>query len=556
MSRYRAVLEAYGFDGGIETPIGAPFDVVERWRVMAEQHLYFFVAAVLLPPNMVKLGMEPMEGALARRGRLYPGGPERDFSFHMEFCRFLDEEASQPGWVHFEAPRDHYKTTCCAYGKILQELCKDPAQTFLLAAATMDRQAGPFLNRCKAEIEGNEVIRTLWPHMGKGKPWSTRMATIRNRPHGVGSPSITAVGEGGSAASGHFDWVLADDLVLEENTQTRERAAKTINWTQMLPPMVNQHFWFYGTRYKDYDAHGYWQEEMKDEFLYRSWSALYDDEGKPTLDIESAHVLFPEEWTREKFADRLGKMGVANFSAQYLNDPLPPDIAVLRPDWIEAAYYEDEDLPKSLSTYVAVDPSMGIGRDEAALAAVGIDADKTVWVLDVYAGQWTYRETTERFITQMCDRGAVVGVVESMGLGSAVEQLVREALTERALNLCVEYPHWHPTKEPRVHGTVEPLLEGKRLRIPRRLADSQLIQQMVRFPKGARDDQLDALTMATDCAIRYGFVGKRDAVVARPRRKVLLKDVEEGRVHLSAAELEDGMLYRLIMEDREARGVA
>ncbi len=540
--RFEQILSLYGIDPAIRSPIGAPYDVVERWRYLAERHLFFFVGCVLLPPEMVRLGIEPMTGPLATVGRLYEGGPEIPFSFHMELGRFLDEEASQVPQTHFQAPRGHFKTTFCAYGKVLQSICKDPDVSFMLAAATMDRQAGPFLNRVKTEIEVNEVIRALWPHMRKGKPWSARMARISGH-RGVGSPSLTAVGEGGSAASGHFDWVLADDLCLEDNTQTRERAAKTIQWTRMLPPMVNKpngHFWFYGTRYKDYDAHGFWRQEMPEAFLFRSWAACYDDEGQPTVDFENGHILFPEEWTPALLQAELVRMGPENFWAQYLNDPLPPELAVFKPEWMEKAYYYPEQLPKRLSIYPALDPSTGTGRDEGALSCVGIDENLHIWALDDMAGQWSFREQAERYVALHGQRGAVAGVIEAMGVGTAVEQLVREICAERKISPYVEYIHWQTNKVPRTHAVLQPLLEAGRLHFPIEWKGGPLTDQMVRFPKGSKDDRVDALTMACECATKFGYTGH--GVHLRPvaAKKISFDDIQSGRVHLSGRQFADG----------------
>jgi hypothetical protein len=43
MDKLGKVLEAYGMDPSIRTPIGAGWEVAQRWKQLAEEHLYFFV---------------------------------------------------------------------------------------------------------------------------------------------------------------------------------------------------------------------------------------------------------------------------------------------------------------------------------------------------------------------------------------------------------------------------------------------------------------------------------------------------------------------------------
>jgi len=514
---------------------------------MGRQHLFFFCYAIL---GKQRLGLEPLVGPLARRGTLCSRGPEVDFSFHMEMCRFLDEEAWGAQLTHIEAPRDHFKTTIITVGRTLQLLARDPNTTFLLAGATMDRQAAPFLEACKYEIETNELLRGLYPHLRKGNPWSAKRFRVSGQ-KGVREASVSAVGEGGSAASGHFGEIILDDLALEENTLTRARADKTNNWTTMLMPMVNAggHILLYGTRYKDYDVHGFWEREMPGQFLRRSWSALYDDEGNPTLDVDGGNILFPEEWSRERLRERMESMGVLNFSAQYLNDPIPAELAVMKPEWIDLAWEEKAELPTVMTKYIGMDPSLGDGKDKCAIYVVGVDKEDNIHVLRRHVGRWTFAAQSDMFLTVLLEEEPAASIIESMGIGAAIEQLVQEKMEQRGVMSYVEYPRWQVNKEARIQAILQPLLESGRLKILDHLKGSTLVEEMVRFPKGTYDDEIDALTMACDCAIRYGYMGheKVHTIVRDPLEDpVFLRKIREGQINLSMEEIDSGLLHKAI----------
>jgi len=72
---------------------------------------------------------------------------------------------------------------------------------------------------------------------------------------------------------------------------------------------------------------------------------------------------------------------------------------------------------------------------------------------------------------------------------------------------------------------------------------------MVRFPKGTYDDEIDALTMACDCAIRYGYMGheKVHTIVRDPLDDpVFLRKIREGQINLSMEEIDSGLLHKAI----------
>lgn len=553
MDRLGKVLTAYGLDPTVRSPVGAGWEVAQRWKYLAEEHLFFFCAAVLLPPERMRLGMEPMTGPLAKKGRLYKGGPEVDLSFHQELCRFFDEEGDSAPLVHLEAPRDHFKTTLLVHGRTLRELCRRPSSTFLLVGATMQRQASPYLEVIRRQIEQNDILKCLWPHMRKGKPWSGLAATIGGRPFGVAQDSITATGEGGKITGIHVDRIICDDICVEGNTGTRLRAEKTIQWFRMAPPMVVEtgQLELHGTRYKDYDVHGFLRhdDELNSMFnvLRRSWSVCYDDEGEGTLDFDNAHYLFPEEWNPDKCRARFAVMGLVNFSAQFLNDPLPPEAAVLQQDWIDAALYEDDKEPKVMSVYMAMDPSLGDGRDECAIYVVGIDAKGGIWLLHQECGKWTLRQQAERYLRIWAEFNPIAGVVECMGVGAPMEQMIREIAEQKEMYPYIEYIKWQVNKEARIHAVLQPVLEGKRLHIAKQLDNVQLLEQMVRFPKGAYDDRIDALTMAIDCAIRFGHQGRAPSLKPmRTDRKDRYRDIVEGNLNLSREELQSGKYFEAV----------
>lgn len=85
--------------------------------------------------------------------------------------------------------------------------------------------------------------------------------------------------------------------------------------------------------------------------------------------IENGKSIWPEYWSledlykiRDGYRNEKGEfikgIGTLAFSQEYLNMPIDPDTALIKPEWIEKSYYQDLDT-RGMKTIIMFDPQAG-----------------------------------------------------------------------------------------------------------------------------------------------------------------------------------------------------
>ena len=142
-------------------------------------------------------------------------------SFHQDLIDF--QEAADTCLQL--APRGYGKSTILTITRAVYEILKNPNIRILVAANTQ-LQAEVFLREIKAHFERNERVREYFGNFVSEDKWDTREIVVAPRTSTAKESTITCVGVGGPVASRHYDLIIADDLVDEENARTetqRER---------------------------------------------------------------------------------------------------------------------------------------------------------------------------------------------------------------------------------------------------------------------------------------------------------------------------------------------
>lgn len=189
----------------------------------------------------------------------------------------------------------------------------------------------------------------------------------------------------------------------------------------------------------------------------------------------------------EQVRRTLGSMG---FAAQYQQDPVPPDGNAVRREWLrfyDAAPAEGFDL-----VVVSWDTASTLG--EASDWSVG-----TVWglkgadiyLLDVIRGRFEVPELRRRIEATTLHHQAEATLVEQTDIGRAVVQEIRLHSPVRPI---LQRPFFD--KEARLLAQA-PKFEAGQVLLPREapwLAD--YMSELLAFPNGAHDDQVDSTSQA------------------------------------------------------------
>lgn len=148
---------------------------------------------------------------------------------------------------NFDAePRDHGKTEVYINSGPLRRICEDP-NIRILAVQKTGTEARKSVGVIKTELEQNALLRKNYrPHWLEmvGEPDIVNKAGMIDDKTGAWQaqriyckrtriskdPTFEGVGVNGAITGGHFDWIICDDILDDENTKTPERCQTIINW--------------------------------------------------------------------------------------------------------------------------------------------------------------------------------------------------------------------------------------------------------------------------------------------------------------------------------------
>lgn len=470
------------------------------YREMARrglEDLHFFMA-VILGCNV----MTPPEGV------------------HGRVCSFLDTDPAPRKWV--EISRGHLKSTIVTEGKAIQEACRDEnARILILSAASP--LARSFLSKIKRKVEKRALIRKLYPHMVPDKrQWNEDKASIVRR--GLGAEDVreatwTAAGLETSVTGGHFSLIIYDDLVTDENSQSREEQKKVINRFKALRPLLDQHNTpelMVGTPYKEYDFYSFLRREHPGMFK-RLRIAARGEQGAPAWPEE-----FPDE--RLKEIERFDRPG---YWAQYMLDPRPAELQeikrgyfrwfrlmdeIMSGDWSQ----EQQDCQplqpvdvKSLTCYLGVDPAAGVeGGDETAMCVVGVDAFGNYYVLDMVSEVMDFAAMFDWIFLLVKQWGVEWTTIEMAGPFATLEGQMEAEIERRG-----EWVNWEKAsignqrKAQRVMMAIKSPYKSRKIIHHQSMRDGVFEEQLLGFPGGRHDDMCDALSHAIETARKWGFYG-------------------------------------------------
>jgi len=210
------------------------------------------------------------------------------------------------------------KSTVCTEIKTIHLLLKNPNLRILIASKTLQNACG-FLKNIKAHFETNtrleEIFGQYYDPRRVGK-WDEREIEVLPRTIVAKEASVTCIGVEGTVVSKHYDVIISDDLVDEDNSRSKLQRDKTRTWfyNTLMPTLEppdqeiehrGEHHML-GTRYHYDDLYGHLiDNELKEH--HQIIPAL-DGNGRSPWPKK-----FPPKW----FAERRKRSGLIIFNCQY-----------------------------------------------------------------------------------------------------------------------------------------------------------------------------------------------------------------------------------------------
>ena len=155
-------------------------------------------------------------------------------------------------------PRGHFKSSVVTIGYAIQCLLKDPNIRILITNARWELSAD-FLDQIKDYLLNSDLKAFFGEFYYKDLSWTKTQITIAQKTEKKRrGPSIRAAGGESVLTGSHYDLIIHDDLVEQNNVRTKEQIQKVIDFItgsfDLLDPggkMI-----LIGTRWAEDDAYG------------------------------------------------------------------------------------------------------------------------------------------------------------------------------------------------------------------------------------------------------------------------------------------------------------
>lgn len=405
-------------------------------------------------------------------------------------------------------PRYSYKTSLVTVGYSIWRICQDPNIRILIESETRG-QGVDILRMIKSHLEGNELLRSLYGEFDADKDrriWredaievAQRTLVDRNPTIGVGSLQKVNVGA-------HYDIVIADDWVSDQNTMTSDQIQKTIDHWKAIHSVLSPRgkMIIVGTRWCYDDLYGYIidNEELAKEYepFVRS---CYNEDGS---------LFFPEELTEDFLRIQRATQGEYLFSCLYKNDPVPVEHQDFKQEWIQ--YFNESDLEgKQLEYYFTIDPAISQRKSacDTVVLVCATDRMNNLYVIDYVRDRLKPNEIIEHTYRFAEEYPPVIVGVEMNAYQEALNYAFQDEANERNWWLPIKPIYSKHDKETRIRS-IQPRFASGKVFIKHTMTD--LVRDLMRFPRVA-NNKLDLL----DClSLQMYIVRRRSNPISLKRR--------------------------------------
>lgn len=388
----------------------------------------------------------------------------------------------------------------------------------ILIASKTGSNAEDFLREIKGHFESNEMLREIFGDFVGTKRWDTTAIEVSGRTKPAKEPSINTIGVGGAVASKHYDVILADDLVDEENSRTKHQRDKMLDWYYKVllptlnPPDDKDRFIgmlrVTGTRYHYEDQYGHLSQGQPDgtggEMKGDATLIIPIVEIKIDRDGNKVEVpVWPAKFPMEEINKLRQGMGLIRFNSQYMCDCELMKGAIFRYDDCQVLTpEEDKALMASigeLRLYQGVDLAISedTGSDMFAQMIIAIGGpDNLVYVIDFEEGHKRFPEQTKSIKTWARKHKPIrTGIEDNAYQDAQIQQLQHEDKKENSeYKLNISGITTLKDKVTRAMVLSAEIFESKRIRF--RPGQHKLIEHLVLFPGFRYKDLFDALDIA------------------------------------------------------------
>lgn len=428
-----------------------------------------------------------------------------------------------------------HNTTVGTECQIMWRWLWDPTIRFLISHGKLE-VASQALSTIRFNLESNDKLKFIGPDIFYANPekesprWLKDAIDIK-RPKYHRVASCTATGATASVVGLHFDWLIFDDLVYDENIGTIEQLDKVKNYIRaagaLLRVPAKGKIDIIGTRWHIDDAYGWMLREVKSSLTAKTMSC-WTPEGVP---------IFPSRYSKEDLIAKKEEMGSFLFSALYENNPVPSDMRYFREEDVQ--FIQDLPKDKPLRFFTAVDPNReeGIQHHPGAVVTFARDPEGNYYEAEITHRRFNVDDLVAvvRWHVQTWNPEKVI--VESTGGQTyLIPWLRKEQIATHAPYTLVPVARGPQAHKPLRILRIQPIVERKQLFL--RTGFNPLFDEL-RVYLGRKDDKDDCLDALADI-VQLGYDPKAQKALPEPRSQFQLEQVI-ARMHHERKVAENGI---------------
>ncbi len=404
--------------------------------------------------------------------------------FHKKIYKLLLEDHTR---LAIGAPRGFAKSTLLSLVYLAWLICMNKAKFVVIVSDTYS-QSVLFLDAIKAELESNEKLQAFYGKM-TSKNWSEG-EIITN---GI---MVRAVGAGmkvrGLKYRNHrISHILADDLENEDMTNSAERRDKLERWFNgALVPALDKdgkivvvgtilHYEALLSKLLDKDRYK--------EYTKRTYRATED--WKTTIWEEHLNIKRLLEIKEEYISKGQGSL----FYSEYMNDPITAEFQKFKHE--DLKFYDEKDLKrKLLNNYMFIDRAYSLAKtaDFTGIVIISVDRENNWYIRIAERFKDTETALVDKIFYYARKFKIKLTGIEQKAFTNTFEPVLNEEMRKRDFYFSMEEVRsLKESKESRIEGLL-PKYENGSILFLREHTD--LIDEMMRFPKAPHDDLIDSVS--------------------------------------------------------------
>lgn len=217
-----------------------------------------------------------------------------------------------------------------------------------------------------------------------------------------------------------------------------------------------------------------------------------DEYFRGQLIRKQGEALWPSKFPLDVLENIKQTSGIYNWVSQYMQDPIATEAQEFKEFYFK--YFEEQELThKRLRYYTLVDPAISqkTNADNTVVVTIAKEVDgPNIYRVREDAGHFTPEQTLQLIFAHQADYRSEVAI-EVVQYQMALKYSVIEEQRKRQLYFTVHEIRSSTNKESRIRGLLPLYSAGV---IYHRKGDVEYERELLSFPRGKRDDRIDAMS--------------------------------------------------------------